>query len=377
MKCYLEHLIEKDFHRKMVIVTGPCQVGKTTLSKHLLPHFPNAQYLNWDVAQDRVVLNQQSWRSDAQLLVFDEIHKMPLWKNWLKGVFDGRREHQAILVTGSARMDSFRYSGDSMAGRFFAFRLHPISVKEWCDVTAAAPGAALKHLIECGGFPEACLAQDEVDAQRWRGLYLDRMIRDDILELSRLREVSTMRVLVELLRGRVGSPLSVASLARDLGVSHGTVSSYLEILQALFIIFTVHPWHRNVARALLQTPKVYFYDTGLVRGDHGVKLENATAAMLLKHVNFLKDSRGRETELHYIRTKDGAEVDFVISDERELTDLIECKAADTKLHPALKRFAGQFPSAKAVQILGDLRQPQTKDGIEISDAAQWLAQLSA
>lgn len=123
----------------MVIVTGPRQVGKTTLSKHLLPAFERSQYLNWDVTADRMILSRQSWRSDATLLVFDEIHKMALWKNWLKGVFDGRPNDQAILVTGSARMDTFRYTGDSMAGRFFAYRLHPFSVKEWCDATGAEP----------------------------------------------------------------------------------------------------------------------------------------------------------------------------------------------------------------------------------------------
>ena len=377
MKRYLDDLILKDLRRKMVIVTGPRQVGKTTLSKQLLPHFTAGQYLNWDVAEDRVVLSRQSWRSDAGLLVFDEIHKMPLWKNWLKGVFDGRREDQAILVTGSASMDTFRYSGDSMAGRFFAYRLHPFSVKEWCDTTGTEPKAALAHLIERGGFPEASLADDEVDAQRWRGLYLDRMVRDDILDFSRIQEVSRMRVLIELLRDRVGSPLSMASLARDLSVAPKTVSNYLDILQALFVVFTVRPWHDNVARGLTQMPKVYFYDTGLVRGDHGVKLENATATMLLKHVHFLKDSQGRETELHYIRTKDCAEVDFALSDGEELTDLIECKATDGNLHLALRRFARQWPHAKAVQIVGDLRQPQTREGIDIVDAAPWLAGLAA
>lgn len=190
MKRYLDDLILKDLHRKMVIVTGPRQVGKTTLSQQLLPHFNHAQYLNWDVAQDRRVLIDQSWHTSAHLLVFDEIHKMPLWKNWLKGVYDGRSQAQSILVTGSARMDTFRYSGDSMAGRFFSYRLHPISVKEWCDATGAEPGAALRRLIERGGFPEACLAEDEVDVERWRSLYLDRMVRDDILEFSRIKEVS-------------------------------------------------------------------------------------------------------------------------------------------------------------------------------------------
>ena len=377
MKRYLDELIGKDLQRKMVIVTGPRQVGKTTLSKQLLPRFQNGQYLNWDVAEDRVVLTSQSWRSDSRLLVFDEIHKMSLWKNWLKGVFDGRPDNQAILVTGSARMDTFRYAGDSMAGRFFAYRLHPFSVKEWCDQTGSEPKAALHHLIERGGFPEACLAQDPRDADRWRGLYLDRMVRDDILEFSRVREVSTMRVLIELLRDRVGSPLSVASLARDLGVSPKTVTSYLEILQALFIVFTISPWHQNVARGLLQKPKVYFYDTGLVRGNFGVKLENAVAGMLLKHVQFLQDSEGRDTELHYVRTKDGAEVDFAICEGRELVELIECKASDTSLHSALKRFSNQWPQARSVQIVGDIRQPQTRDGIHVVDAATWLAHLAA
>ena len=374
---YLDDLIPADLRRKMVIVTGPRQVGKTTLSKHLLPAFERSQYLNWDVTADRMILSRQSWRSDATLLVFDEIHKMALWKNWLKGVFDGRPNDQAILVTGSARMDTFRYTGDSMAGRFFAYRLHPFSVKEWCDATGAEPKAALQHLIDRGGFPEACLAERTTDADRWRTLYLDRMIRDDILEFSRVREVNSMRTLVALLRERVGSPLSLASLARDLGTSPKTVGNYLEILQALFIVFTVRPWHDNIARSLLQTPKVYFYDTGLVRGHYGVKLENATAAMLLKHVQFLNDSKGRETELHYVRTKDGAEVDFALSEDRRLTHLIECKTSDSTPHPALKRFAREHPDANAVQIVGERRQPQTLNGIEVTDAASWLAGLAA
>jgi predicted AAA+ superfamily ATPase len=100
----------------MVIVNGPRQVGKTTLSKQLVPAFERAQHLNWDFSDDRSILTRQSWRSNAQLPVFDEIHKIALWKNWLKGVFDGRSNDQAILVTVSARMETFRYAGDSMAG---------------------------------------------------------------------------------------------------------------------------------------------------------------------------------------------------------------------------------------------------------------------
>lgn len=147
-----------------------------------------------------------------------------------------------------------------------------------------------------------------------------------------------MRLFVELLRDRVGSPISLNSIARDLAISPSTVTAYLEVLQALFIVFTIRPWHQNVARAILKTPKVYFYDTGLVRGDKGVQLENAMANMLQKHIHFLQDKAGRDVGLHYIRTKDGAEVDFALTEDRQLTHLIECKATDNNLHGTLKRM---------------------------------------
>jgi len=197
------------------------------------------------------------------------------------------------------------------------------------------------------------------------------------LEFSRLHEINTMKMFVELLRERVGSPLSLASIARDLAVSPTTLKRYLEILQALFIVFTVHPWHHNIARAILQAPKVYFFDTGLVRGDQGARLENAVAAMLLKQADFLRDSAGRDAGLHYVRTKDDAEVDFALSENGKLTQLIECKLSDNKPHRALLRFAAQFPEAEAVQIVFNLRQEEFINGIAITDAANWLANLVA
>ena len=377
MKRYLDDLVLNDLPIKAVVLTGPRQVGKTTLSRHLMQSFGSAQYLNWDVLADRGVLQRQSWNPRAGLLVMDEIHKMPNWKAWLKGVADGRSAGQALLVTGSARMETFRQAGDSLAGRYFSFRLHPISVREWCEQQAVDPALALDHLLVRGGFPEPCLAADSIQADRWRAQYFTDLIREDVLEFSRLHEINTMRLFVELLRERVGSPLSLASIARDLAVAPATLKRYLDILQALFIVFTVHPWHRNIGRAILQTPKVYFFDTGLVRGEQGVRLENAVAAMLLKHVHFLQDGAGRDVGLHYIRTKDGAEVDFALSEGGKLAQLIECKWGDNKPHRALARFAEQFSDVEAVQIVFNLRQEEFRNGINIKDAANWLARLAA
>jgi predicted AAA+ superfamily ATPase len=186
-----------------------------------------------------------------------------------------------------------------------------------------------------------------------------------------------MRLFIELLRERVGSPLSLASIARDLAVSPTTLKHYLEILKALFIVFTIQPWHHNIARSMLQMPKVYFFDTGLVRGDPGIRLENAVAGMLLKQTDFLRDSTGQDAGLHYVRTKDGAEVDFALNDGHQLTHLIECKLGDTKPHNALTRFAAQFPQAKAIQLVFNLRQEEFRNGIAITDAAKWLNSLAA
>jgi len=377
MKRYLDDLVATDLDRKMVLLTGPRQVGKTTLCRHLMERFQPAQYLNWDIAGDRAILQRHSWNPHSRLLAMDEVHKMPDWKNWLKGVVDSRKPGQALLVTGSARMETWRQSGDSLAGRYLAFRLHPISVREWCEQQGNTPSEALERLMLRGGFPEPCLAENPVDAHRWRQQYFTDLIREDVVEFSRLHEINTMRLFVELLRERVGSPLSLASIARDLAVSPSTLKRYLDILQALYIVFTVHPWHRNIARAILQTPKVYFFDTGLVRGDDGMRLENAVAAMLLKHVHFEQDANGKSTGLHYIRTKDGTEVDFALSEDERLTHLIECKLADNTVHRALAGFAGKFPEAEAIQLVRDLRQEEYRAPVQIVDAARWLAELAA
>ena len=148
-----------------------------------------------------------------------------------------------------------------------------------------------------------------------------------------------------------------------------------DVLEALYVVIVVQPWHRNIARALLQAPKVYFIDTGLVKGNDGVRFENAVAVMLAKQAHFLGDTRGLEAGLHDIRTKDGAEVDFCLSSDGALTQLVECKLADASPHRALLRFAAQFANAEAVQIVRDARQEERRGPIAVLPAAEWLARL--
>ena len=122
-----------------------------------------------------------------------------------------------------------------------------------------------------GGFPEPFLSESEEEAARWRNQYYTDLVREDILEFGRIQEIKAMRQLVELLRSRVGSPLSYMSLAQDLQISPNTVKKYISILESLYIVFLVRPFHRNIARSILREPKLYFFDSGFLKADEGVR----------------------------------------------------------------------------------------------------------
>jgi predicted AAA+ superfamily ATPase len=375
MKRYLHDQILKDLNRKMILLSGPRQVGKTVLAKALMPDFKRPQYLNYDALDASLIIQRQSWDALTDFLILDEIHKMPGWKTFLKGVVDSRPAGQAILVTGSARLDTFRQSGESLAGRYFSFHLHPLSVKELAG--QLSPTEALEQLNRLGGFPEPFLSGSETEAARWRNQYYTDLIREDILEFSRIHEVRVMRLLVELLRSRVGSPLSLASLAGDLKIAPNTVRAYLDILMSLHVVFAVRPFHANIARAIQKEPKIYFYDTGYVNGDEGIRLENTVAVSLRKHVDYLRDVTGSTLGLHYVRTKDKREVDFALAEPDSLKSLIEVKRSDSTPSNGLKYLARELKVGSAFQLVGNLRQPQMLDGINIVKAADWLATLSA
>ena len=377
MKRYLYNQVLKDLKKKMVFITGPRQVGKTYLAKEVMKEFKNPQYFNYDNRDDRKIIRQMSWKLNADLLIFDEIHKMKDWKMFLKGVYDGRHENQAILVTGSSRLDTFRQTGESLAGRYFHLRLNPISVKELVETGICRSYEAVERLNALGGFPEPFLSESKEEAARWRNQYYTDLIREDILEFGRLNEINNMKLLLELLRERIASPLSYSGLAGDIQVSPNTVKRYVEILESLHVIFLLRPYHKRLARSILREPKLYFYDTGLVEGGDGVRLENTTAVCLLKHVEYLKDVKGKKVSLNYIKTKDGKEVDFVIAIDNEITQMVEVKLSDSKLSRSLLTFSEKFPGAEAFQIIHNLRHSQHMKGINLVRAGEWLSKLEA
>lgn len=371
MRRYQKEAILADLGKKMVLLSGPRQAGKTTLAKEIGANFSSSTYLNYDSVHDRKIIEEEGWLPSTELIVFDEIHKMPQWKNYLKGVFDTRAPHQRILVTGSARLEIFNEVGDSLAGRYFLHRLMPLSPAE---LTKVGERVDIERFLERGGFPEPYLSEDPVDAKRWRLQYVDSLLRVDVLDFENIHNLKAIKLLFELLRERVGSPVSYLSLAEDVAISPTTAKKYISILEALYIIFRVTPFSKNIARSLLKEPKIYFFDTGLIKGDEGVKFENFVATCLYKHTLAKIDYLAENYQLNYLRTKEQKEVDFALVKEGQVEQLIEVKNKNHSLSSGLTYFRERYPFP-AIQVVKELRKEHIQQGVEIVKGINFLSSL--
>lgn len=373
MRYLLPHLIQ-DLERKMVFISGPRQCGKTTLAKHILKQYQPSLYLNWDDVDDKKTILQRGWSEDSKLIALDEIHKYPRWKNWLKGTYDKTHEIHHFLVTGSARLDIYRRGGDSLLGRYHSWRLHPFCLSE-----AAAHGMdkheSYDRLLRLGGFPEPFFSNNEVEAKRWRRTRRDLVLREDIRDLEKIREITLLSLLLDLLAHRVGGPVVVSNLAEDLQVAPKTVAHWIEILEQMYLLFQVKPFTTSLPRAIRKTPKIYFFDNAEVESkDSGAKLENLVATHLLKKIHFLEDSQGDRYELNYLRDKEGHEVDFVIVKNRKPVCLIEVKHGSSEPHSGLKYFGLRVGQPILIQLVKNLKKAEVHSGIRILNAMDWLSQ---
>ena len=371
---YIAPNILEDLSRKMVFVGGPRQVGKTTLAKAILSsHYPSGRYLNWDYDEDRQDILRKQWSADQELLVFDELHKFPRWKTWIKGIYDVSRETHKFLITGSARLDVYRRGGDSLMGRYHYWRLHPFTLDE--IPPGISPKEAYQRLMTVGGFPEPFLDGAERAARRWRRERFDRVLREDVRDLEPVRNIQLLGMFLDLLRHRVGGLITISNLASDLQISPKTAKAWLEVLERMYLVFSVRPYTRSLPRAVLKPPKVYFFDNGDVIGDEGSRFENLVATSLLKRLHYLEDRDGYRYELRYIRDKEGREVDFVIVKEGNIEELIEAKYSDEVVSKSLIYYAERLKPPKATQIVANLRRPFDKGKVKVTDPISYFQSI--
>ncbi len=375
--------------RQMVLLTGPRQAGKTTTARRVGAAFPRHRCFTWDRPADRAAILQGSDAiavqmgldrlvDDRPVCILDEIHKFGKWKNFLKGLFDTWQEAMHILVTGSARMDLYRKGGDSLMGRYFGYRLHPLSVGELAGPPPSPAAGARKKagsrfpkglvpaaprplepgtfeaLWQFGGFPEPFLRQEKRFWNRWRRTRTEQLFKEDLRDLTRIQETGQVEVLAELVRQRVGQLVSLSSLAVAVSASVDSVKRWLRTLETLYFLFPVRPWHRNVARSLRKEPKYFLWDWSLV-DDPGARAENMVASALLKSVHYWTDLGHGDFDLFFLRDKEKREVDFLVARDGQPWFLVEVKlAGSAPLSPALGYFQRQTGAAHAFQVAIDL-----------------------
>jgi predicted AAA+ superfamily ATPase len=369
LKRTIEPFIQEYLTDKIVLLSGPRQVGKTFLSKRLSRNF---QYLTFDSSEDREIILKKTWVRDGSLVIFDEIHKLRKWKQWIKGVFDKERGKNQFLLTGSTRLDTFRKSGDSLAGRHVSVRLNPLSVRE---SMAANPHEAIDRMLQLGAFPEPYLSNSPKKAAIWRRSHLDVIIKQDLMQLESVRDLVSIELLIDALRRRVGQQIVYKNIADELSVSPHTIKKWIQLLESLFVVFTVYPYTKNILDAVKKEPKIYFYDVGQVQSDEGFKLENIAALHLLKRNQYIEDTEGKQLRLAYIRDKKKREVDFAIEENGKLSHLIEIKMSDDSFNPALNYFTKRLKPTNSFHLVHNLARPKSYEVYEVQELGQYLKKL--
>ena len=333
---------------------------------------PNARrgYLSWDVSEHREKILENELPT-GPLWIFDELHKYRRWRNYLKGIYDGRPRDQRILVTGSGKLDLYRFGGDSLQGRYHLLHLHPFSVAE----QRITDRDGFEQLLRLGGFPEPFLSGSEVDARRWSREYRTRLIREDVVSLERVQDLGHLELLAIRLPDLVGSPLSINALREDLQVSHKTVASWIQVLERLYAVFRLPPLGAPQIRAVKKEQKHYHLDWSVVPQD-AARFENLVACHLLKWVHFEQEAKGRDLELRYFRDVDGREVDFVVTERRKPLLMVECKWAEAEIDKGLRYLKAKFPDADAWQVSATgMKDYQSPEGIRVAHAIGLLERL--
>jgi predicted AAA+ superfamily ATPase len=369
---FLEHFAQ---NRQMLFLVGPRQVGKTTVSLEVAATRAHHFYLNWDDQTDRklilegaeaiakfIGIGMQEIGKELPLIIFDELHKYRKWKNFIKGFFDKYSKKVQIIVTGSARLDIYKVGGDSLMGRYFLYRLHPLSVGEILqpakrNTEIIAPSEIKKEdfdaLFQFGGFPDPFLQRDPLFYNQWKRLRFQQLFTEDLRDLTLIQDLGQMQVLAELLQQQAGCLTSYQSLANKVNVSVDTVKRWIQTLKSFYYCFTLQPWTKNISRSLLKIPKLFLWDWSLVE-DEGARKENFIASHLLKAVHFWTDRGFGDFGLYFLRDKEKREVDFLVSKNKKPWFLVEVKSSENKgLSKSLFYYQNATQAPHAFQVVFD------------------------
>lgn len=386
---YLSKIIESFSKDKFVFIAGPRQVGKTTLAKAWLGE--PGHYLNWDISEDRARLLSKSLGTDLSngRYVFDEIHKYPRWKSLVKGLYDGRHQDISVVVTGSARLDIYQPGGDSLLGRYELLHLHPFTLGEILHSSIPEPPndwsqLAFKsqsnqgiwdQLTKVSGFPEPFSRNDLLQYNRWSVRRRDLLIREDVRDLTQIRNVPLLEHMARMLPERVGSPFSLNNLRQDMEIAHDTAKSWLQVLTHLYYCFAIKPFATKAGRSLSKEPKLYMWDWSSVE-DPAARFENMVASHLKKAIDAWNDLGYGDFDLFYWRDQQKRELDFVLTKKRKPIVLFECKWSDGDVSPHFEVAEGLMGmSLPKIQLLAEPGVDRQVRSTRVISAAQFFGAL--
>jgi uncharacterized protein len=303
-----------------VVLLGPRQVGKTTLARQLAAEQPSSLYFDLESERDRArlrepELNLPLWQD--RLVILDEVHRMPGLFPSLRGLIDEARrqgrKHSLYFLLGSASLDLIQQSGETLAGRVAYLDLPPLTVLE--------VGAEHQDRLWLrGGFPDSLTAKSDAASLRWRSNFIQTYLERDVPQFGPRIAAETLRRFWTMLAHHQGGLLNVAQLARNLGVDAKTAHSYIDLLCDLLLVRRLQPWHANVGKRLVKSPKVYVRDSGLVHallsiGDLNTLLSHPVIGASWEGfvIENLMACAPRGTQAFFYRTSGGAEIDLLLN----------------------------------------------------------------
>jgi len=366
MKRIYENLLQRHFedNSQIAFVLGPRQVGKTTTcrayrKKHI--------YVNWDNEDDRLLILQgprallnKIGFTEKSVIVFDEIHKYHEWKNFIKGFYDSyAKSNFKVIITGSACFDTYRKGADSLMGRFFLYRMHPITCAELGNKSfpeneirkpRKISDKEFETLIKYGGFPEPYMKSNIRFFNKWKSLRKHLLFREDIRDLTKIHEINQVEVLADLIQMQVPQLCNYSSFAKKIRASENSIREWISVLESLYYCFRIRPWSKNISKSLLKEPKIYLWDWSNIQ-DEAAKYENLIASHLLKAVHWWQDNGFGDYSLYYLRTKEKREVDFLVTKNGKPWFLAEAKLSDEKLSKNLFYFQERTKAEHAFQVV--------------------------
>lgn len=319
----------------ILTITGPRQSGKTTLSRLLAPELP---YFSLEDPDTRAYATEDPrafLRQAADGAIFDEVQRAPELFSYLQGVVDADRRMGRFILTGSSQFELIESITQSLAGRASMLTLLPFSLAE-LQAADRAP-ATVDSLLHAGFFPP--IHDRPVEPTLWLQDYISTYLERDVRQILNIQELATFQRFVQLCAGRIGQLLNITSLAADTGITRVTAESWLSVLQASHLMFLVRPWFTNLNKRLIKTPKLYFCDPGLAAWFLGVRdpshvtahpqrgalFENWIMTELLK----AQTHHGIKPTLHFLRDKEGHEIDALIQTGPDTFHAVEIKSGET------------------------------------------------